>query len=196
MFFRFINLLAILAIFLVYSTANGQVSVDPVGFAVAIEQGEELETEIVLHNFTEEAVPYNVRIRKMNREEERQNGPRRDDPGETLAELELSYSYTVGLAWDAENEIMYAAHCVDARITGYQWNGEEIVDVPVDFVAQNIPGSSLVALALFENVFYTFYWGQSIIYRYDIEGNQLENINTQWNDGLTYGLGLARVSYL
>ena len=189
--FRFINILVILAVLILYSTASGQMSVDPVGFAVAIEQEDTLETEMILHNAGDEAVVYNVRIRNVNREDERRYGPRRDDPGETLLEIQLEYNYIVGLAWDAENEIMYASHTADARIAGYLWNGEEILDIPLDFAAQNIPANSLVGLAFFDNVFYTFYWGQSVIYRYDIEGNQLESINTQWNDELTYGLGLA-----
>ncbi len=188
---RLTSLSVILAVFSLILTAKAQVSVEPIGFAVAIEQEDTLETELIIHNPGEEAVPYSIRIRKMNREDEDQFGPRRDEPGETLAEIQLDYRYIVGLAWDAENQIMYAAHNAEARITGYLWNGEEILDVPVDFVTQNIPAGSLVALAFFENVFFTFYWGQSIIYRYDIEGNQLESINTQWNDDVTYGLGLA-----
>ena len=188
--FKFSCLLAILAVFLLYSATYGQVSIDRIGFATALQQEDVFETEINLHNAGDEAVPYNVRIRKVNREEERR-GPQRDEQGETLSEHELEYTYTAGLAWDAEEEIMYASHVADARIVGYRWNGEEIVEVTVDFVAENIIANMLVALAYHEGVLYTFYWSQFAIYRYDIEGNQLESIQTQWDDELTHGLGLA-----
>ncbi len=189
--FSFSYLLAILAVFLPYSATFGQVSVDRIGFATVLEQEAVYETEINLHNAGDEAVPFNVRIRKMNREEERRFGPRRDEQGETLSEHELEYPYTAGLAWDAEEEIMYGSHVTEARIVGYRWNGEEITEVTVDFVAEGIQANMLVALAYYEGVLHTFYWSQALIYRYDVEGNQLESIETQWDDELTYGLGLA-----
>ncbi len=181
-------ILLFLCLFVNYGMAD--VIIDPHGFAVPISEGDEIVTDITLTNNGDEDVTFDTRVRSVRREQDERLGPRRDNPGDIIQEVELNYLQSSGFAWDVENRIMYAAHTVDARITGYEWDGEEITDVPVDFVTNGIPAASLIALGYFEGVLYTVYWVQTLIYRYDTDGNQLESIVTQWDAGI-YGSGIT-----
>jgi len=75
-------LVAILALLLVNLTVTGEVTVEPVGIPEVIEAGEMIETEIVLTNYGNQDVNFEVDIEDIDLEEdEEQAGPRRDRRG-------------------------------------------------------------------------------------------------------------------
>ncbi|NQT34837.1 hypothetical protein HQ587_06585, partial [bacterium] len=72
-------LVAILALLLVNLTVTGEVTVEPVGIPEVIEAGEMIETEIVLTNYGDQDVSFEVDIEEIDLEDdEEQAGPRRD----------------------------------------------------------------------------------------------------------------------
>ena len=166
---------------MLFSTASGDVTVDPYGFAVQVEPEDELETEVILHNSGDDEVGYRIRWASVRREEEERRGPRRDDPGDVIQEIEVEHMGCLGIARDFENDIMWITHTligddglpVDGFFTGYRVAGNE-VEVVDDIHPNFIP----IAGGYYEGVFYSTVWGaNNNMIRYDLEGNNLGDID-------------------
>jgi hypothetical protein len=152
-----------------------QVSVDPFGFTVSLEQDAETDIELTLTNNNEEDVAFNINYQAISDEEERLIGPRRDEPGEILAEFRVGFFNTVGLAWDPENQLMWALAWSDGFLCAIDIeNGEEVV---------RINARSMLGLFYFDGVLYAGGYNNAVntIYRFDTEGNAIGNWRIQQN---------------
>lgn len=154
-------------------SASGEVTVDPVGFSVFIEQEDTLIAPITLMNSGEENVGFRARFLNVDREEELRIGPRRDDPGDLLNEVELDHHYTLGFSYDHENDIMWATHTIDARIAGYQFDGNEITETVADFATAANP----VSCGYLNGSIYCSNWQTGILQEYNSDGELLNSIN-------------------
>ena len=106
-------------------------------------------------------------------------GPRRDDPGDVVAEYELPEDYTEqqGIAWDPENGWIWGAnyrepcslYAIDPD------DGEMVVNIDI---GQGLQGIFYLEGVLFGGGSTPNPW---IIYRFDTEGNALENWNSPIN---------------
>ncbi len=157
-----------------------QITVDPLGFAVYAEAEDTLTTEFTLHNGGENEVVYDLRLRGGNNNVQRQGGPRRDDPGDEIQVVQLQHPGALGIARDFENDIMWVTHTIQENgavvngfLTGYEWDGREIGDVVADIRPQRFP----IGGTYHDGILYTTPWISTIIMRYDLEGNMLDDIN-------------------
>jgi hypothetical protein len=163
--------------------ASAAVTADPMGFAIFIEEGEEVAGDLILTNDGEEDIGYSFIYRKIRREEDQNRGPQRDDPGDVIQEINLDYNYCLGLSFDPENSVMWAVHSTSNRLVGYEWNGEEITETIADFNGGNQP----VGLGYYDGVLYTSPWQSGTVTRFNVDGVDLGNVDS----GLQGIMGLA-----
>ncbi|NQT35315.1 carboxypeptidase regulatory-like domain-containing protein, partial [bacterium] len=155
--------------FFCYGFAIAEITVEPLGFAVPVEEDGEAEVELVLSNSGEDDIAFSIDYELIVEEDDRQAGPRRDDPGDVLEEYEVQYDETIGLAWDDEHKWMWGIEYVQSHI--YAINPED-GDVEVNF-ATNL---RLVGLFFLDGVLHAggYYDNPHTIYRYDTEGEALD----------------------
>jgi len=99
-------------------------------------------------------------------------GPHRDDPGDILAEYEVPYPSTLGMAWDPDNGWMWGInHYRQPRL--YAINPED-GEVVADFQLER---SNVIGLFYLDGVLYIGGGDGTpgTIFRYDTDGNALEN---------------------
>jgi len=121
----------------------------------------------------------------VNREEEEEDGlrggPRRDDPGDVIQEIELEHDGVLGIARDFDNDIMWITHTLlgddglpfDAFFTGYRLAGNE-----VEVIDDIHPDQVAIAGGYHEGVFYSTVWGpNNNMIRYDLDGNNIGDID-------------------
>ncbi|MDP8238131.1 MAG: T9SS type A sorting domain-containing protein [Candidatus Hatepunaea meridiana] len=150
--------------FLCYSPANAEITVNPIGFAVSVEEDRETEVELVLENSADDEVLYQMRYRWLYDNGEERFMPRRDEPGEILQRIRVPYTHTIGLALDTENEWMWSLEWSQRRL--YAIDLEEY-EVQVN-VATNL---GLVGMFYLDGVLYAGgYAANGLIYRYDTDG--------------------------
>lgn len=70
-----------------YNSAFSEITVDPIGFTVSMEGGEEVEVEMVLSNSGDVDVAFKIKNELIIPDENRRGGPRRDDLGDEVASL-------------------------------------------------------------------------------------------------------------
>ncbi|MDP8237736.1 MAG: carboxypeptidase regulatory-like domain-containing protein [Candidatus Hatepunaea meridiana] len=163
------------------NNAVAEVTVDPFGLAVQIEAEDELDTEITLHNFGDDEVEYRIRWTNVRREEDDDDrvGPRRDEPGETLEEVELEHGGNLGMGFDHENRVMWVTHLDQGGgpgfITGYEWDGAEITDIINDFEVPNF----ILGGTYYDGVIYCTVWQRPAVVRYTVDGENLGDINVE-----------------
>ena len=159
--------------------AIGTITADPIGFGTYIEPGDEVVTEFVLINDADEDVEYSTRYMGVRREEEMQQGPRRDNPGDVLDEYECAHAGSFGFGQDFENDIMWVTHTIidpntglptEGFFTGYRDIGGEL-----EVVAEVQPNVPPLGGTYYDGVFYAAQWQNTYIIRYDLEGNDLGN---------------------
>ncbi|NQU05174.1 MAG: T9SS type A sorting domain-containing protein, partial [Calditrichaeota bacterium] len=179
---RFIRIaLMVIALVFTVNAAISEVTVDPTGIAVWLDEADDVvELEMTLSNSGEEDVAYRLRYFNVDREENERFGgnvgPRRDEPGETLDEVELEHAGILGMGFDHENGVMWVTHLNQAEppgyITGYEWNGAEITEVVNDFeVSQWILGGTY-----YDGVIYSGIWPNSFVTMFSTEGENLGNV--------------------
>ncbi|MBA7614199.1 hypothetical protein ES703_21462 [subsurface metagenome] len=104
------------------------------------------------------------------------------EPGDVLAEYEAPYNRPIGLAWDDEH--------------GWMW-GINHRDPPRLYAIDPVDGEVVIDVEAVNRLYGGFYldgvlfWSgyndnPNIIFRYDTEGNQLENLNSPINLGRTF----------
>ncbi|MFH0764864.1 MAG: carboxypeptidase-like regulatory domain-containing protein, partial [Calditrichota bacterium] len=173
-----------LLFFLIAVPGGAEVTVEPQGFAVWFEGNEDdpVEVPVIFTNGGEEDVGFNLRLQPVRREQERRlAGPRRDDPGDVIRELELAHPGILGIARDPENNVMWVTHTLmengvpnGGMFTCYRINGEE-----AEVVAEIVPGGVIYPLGgtYHNGVLYATVWQNAYIIRYDLAGNNLGNVN-------------------
>jgi len=160
------------------SPSLAEVLLNPHGFGVQIGEGEREEIPLTLHNNGEEDLAFKIRCRLAEAEQgrdDRRGGPRRDEFGEIIREVNVPYINTVGMAWDPENNWLWALAWSDSRLFAFNPENEQ---VEVSVQIRGILG-----------MFYrdgTLYCGgynnnANAIVRYDTRGQALGNINSPRN---------------
>ncbi len=157
-----------------------QVTVNPFGYAVYAEAEDTLSTEFSLHNGGENEVTYDIRLRGGNNNVRRLAGPRRDDPGDVLQEIELEHTGALGISRDFVNGTIWVTHTIivggqptEGFFTEYEWDGREVGDVLTDIRPEQPP----LGGTYFDGILYATVWQNPFIMRYDVEGNRLDNFN-------------------
>ncbi|NQT33961.1 hypothetical protein HQ587_02130 [bacterium] len=119
-----------------------QVTVDPFGITVGLDDGDEETVELTLTNQGETDLTFEISLAKPPEEEERrQPGPRRDDLGDIVEEINMEQRLWTGLAWvdplmwgvDYDGRLMVSLTGdreiedrvnVDGNFTGMCWDGD------------------------------------------------------------------------
>ena len=101
-------------------------------------------------------------------------GPRRDEPGDVLQTVDLAYTGPMGISRDPETNVMWVDHYTAGRVVGYQWDGEQITGQVADF---GVAGGSNVGGTVWNGVYYGAQFQGTLIYMYDLEGNQIATMN-------------------
>jgi len=172
---RIVLLIVFTSFFILFQgTAHSEVTVEPFGFAVSLEENAEHEVELVLSNSAEDEVAFSIDSELIEDEDNRGAGPRRDDPGEILQRIQTQYIHWIGMAWDPENEWLWGCNYTEQfRIIAYDPEDDEI-QISFD------PGRNLVGMFYSDGIIHAGGYNQSpnTIYRYDLEGNALENMRS------------------
>ena len=97
-----------------------------------------------------------------------ETGPRRDDPGDVIAEFEAPYEWTSGLAWDTENDWIWGLDYIANRLYAINpENGEVVVNFAIE-------GNNRIGLFYLDDMLWVGGFNtRRTIFRYDREGNQL-----------------------
>ena len=107
-------------------------------------------------------------------------GPKRDEPGEVRDEYEIPYTSITGLAWDPDNELIWGYANNYPRDQGAIFAFDPAQG---EVVAEYNAESKHSCLTYWEGLLYlqgNTRAGQTI-FVYDLEGNQVERINTPFN---------------
>ncbi len=163
---------ALIFIFICYGSGTAEIVVIPFGFTVSVEEEGEAEVELVLNNSGEEDVAFSIDYELLEDEEDRRAGPRRDDPGDILAEYDAPCA-TRCLAWDENDGWMWGLEY--DRLWAFDPENEEIV------VSRGL--NTYKGLFYLEGVLFTGGWDNNpwTIYRFDTECNALETWDSPIN---------------
>ena len=172
---------AVMLLLSIASSTLGEVTVDPIGFALGIEEDAEAEVELLLNNTGDSDVDFKIDVVLVEDEDGRRGGPRRDDLGDLIDEfdrpLDGRNGYLGGIAWDWENEWMWFTELETAnpaRVAAVDpANDYEVVE------QFNAPGQMMDA-AWCEGVLYVVNWSNNWLFRFDAEGENLGNLNFQF----------------
>ncbi len=161
--------------------ANAGVAVDPDGFSVFVEPEDTLETEITLTNAGEEALNFRTRFLSVNRQEEgMQRGPRRDDPGDVLEQIELDHPGALGIGRDYVTGDMWVCHTLldeNGFPNGGMYTGYHIEDGEWAAFAEIEPDLAPLGGCYYDGVLYGTSWQNMYVTRWDVEGNNLGNFD-------------------
>ncbi|MDP8238549.1 MAG: carboxypeptidase-like regulatory domain-containing protein, partial [Candidatus Hatepunaea meridiana] len=148
---------------------EASITVAPYGFTVSVEENQEAEVELVLSNSGEDEIAFSLDCELIEDEEERQVCPRRDDPGDVLADYNTPYHHWICLAWDPDRELMWGADYDASRLIA-------IDPEDGDIVANYQVAGRYVGMFYLEGVLYMGgYNANRFIFRYDTDGNALQN---------------------
>jgi len=148
----------------------GEVTVEPFGFAIAV--GEEIvETELILTNNSEDDGTYRIGCSLIVNEDGQQQGPRRDDLGDQIREVQVGGGWWTGLAWDGE------------RMWGVNYGNRNMVAVDleedeVEQIAQLNFGAPM-GMTWDGGAFWVGDYTNGGIHYVDVEGNVIREIRSQ-----------------
>jgi len=111
-------LIAAFMLLLLQVPATGQVTVDPMGIAAAIEIDDSLTVEVTLANGGEDDVAFSIGFDLIVDEEDRRGGPRRDDLGDVIETYEVGEGLWYGLGWDGERMVSETSSGTDGSPDG------------------------------------------------------------------------------
>jgi len=166
-----LNSIFLIILLLSFSTASAQISIIPHGTGVSMEQNDEVDTELILINDYEDPVAFSIDY-DLIEDEERRNGPRRDDPGELLGQFQSPINNIGGMAFDGE--LLWACSYGSDRLVAMTLEGEEVHNVGInqDPLSMTFDGELL----------WCSQWNSGAIHRYDLEGNRVDQFNMNFNE--------------
>ncbi len=107
----------------------------------------------------------------------------RDDPGDQLFQFDLRHQWIGGFDWDPDNNTMWVGSYSPNWIHSYVYDGNG--NVEVDFDRQLNRNS--MAMGYMDGIVYTNEWSNRTIYRYDTDGNNIGNVNSDCDEIMDYG---------
>ncbi|MBT3231444.1 MAG: T9SS type A sorting domain-containing protein [Calditrichaeota bacterium] len=153
------------------STASAQISVIPNGIGVSLDENDEGGTELILINDYEDAETFSIDYDLIEDDEDRRNGPQRDEPGELLREFESPLINVGGMCFDGE--LLWGGDYGNNRIAAVTLEGEEILN----FVSNNNP----LSMTFDGEIIWASNWSTAEIYTYDLEGERIDQFNVGFN---------------
>ena len=175
---RQIIVLTIFVSLAITGPAYSEITVEPFGFAISVEENGEANVELQLSNSSEDEVGFNIDYELVADEDERRGGPRRDDLGDILHEFDVpnggANQQKVGVAWDWGNEWMWISNNPNSSVVA--------VDPNNDYeVAREIDIENPWNVTCLYGHLYVISSGLNLIHHYDTEGENLGNINVGFN---------------
>ncbi len=163
------------------------VTVEPIGFAVTLGNEEEVESTLTLTNNFDAEIAYEIDFDIIDPDDERM-GPNRDDLGDVIGEFECHIAggaYKNG-CWDNDNELFWVQQYSPGYICA-------AFDPNNDFeeVTRFRTGDLAMDLAYYDGIIYVMWIWNPILYRYDVEGNNLGNLQLQGHNGIN-GIAVDR----
>ncbi|NQU05346.1 MAG: hypothetical protein HQ568_04570, partial [Calditrichaeota bacterium] len=160
------------------SSVTAEVTVEPFGFAVSLEENGETEVELTLSNSGEDDVAFSIKYELLIEEDERRAGPRRDDLGDVLREFDLPFNRTDGMVWDGDN--LWACSYGDSRYCCFDEDFEVISNFQT---AGQVVGMTWDAV---DGVFWMGQWNTRNVFMYDRDGNRVDTFQMPVNSNGGY----------
>jgi len=165
------------ALFFLFSLSLfAQVGVEPFGFGVTTEE-DELEIELELFNLGEDDVEFKIKYDFVDEDEENR-GPRRDDLGDRVRELNVGGNNWFGLAWDGE--LLWGVNHSNDQMIGVNMEGDVVNQAQLN-QGFNMP----IGMCYDGEAFWACSWSDGPIHRIDEEGAVLSTIQGDWAGGPT-----------
>ena len=162
--------------FLLVNPLFGQISVDPEEFAFDnTPTGVIFIEEITLTNDGDAEIGFTAEIETDLRN--RNLGPRRDNPGDLLAQYQSAIQEIGGMAFDGE--LMWGSSYSSNQMAAMTLDGQQVRTVNIN--------NSPISLGFDGELFWASQWSDNQIYLYDLEGNRVDQFNL--NFGQIGGIG-------
>jgi len=156
------------------SSSIAEVTVDPFGFALSIDGGDEAEVNLIFTNDGESDIAFSIDNELLDEEDNRQAGPCRDDLGDVIDEFVppggADRHYNIGMAWDADNNWMWNNDFHAGRI--YALDPANDYEAAREFAVQ----ARCMGTALLNGHLYMVVDPQRYLTHYDTDGDNLGNI--------------------
>ena len=150
---------------LFFVSAVAEITVEPFGFTVSVEEDGEADVELILINSGEDDVAFSIEYELIVDEDDRRIGPRRDDLGDVLRRFDLPFNRTDGMVWDGDN--LWACSYGDSRYCCFNEDFEVISNFQT---AGQVVGMTFDAV---DGVFWMGQWNTRNVFLYDREGNRV-----------------------
>ncbi|MDP8240271.1 MAG: carboxypeptidase regulatory-like domain-containing protein, partial [Candidatus Hatepunaea meridiana] len=151
-------------------TTYAEITIEPFGFAISIEENDETNVELVLRNSGEDDVGFSISDYIIEDENDRQAGPRRDDLGDRIATFEAGGGWWTGLAWDGE------------RMWGVNHDSRNMIAIDMDGEVEDIAQlnfSNPMGMCWDGEAFWVCSSSTELIYRIDTNGEILRSFNPE-----------------
>ncbi|NQT33706.1 hypothetical protein HQ587_00840, partial [bacterium] len=155
--------------FFCYGSVIAEITVEPIGLMEFIEADDTLTVELTLFNSGEVDVAFDIDLEEIEDEEERQGGPRRDDPGDVLDEFQMprapGQSPTYAKNWDTGMMLL----------STYQGFIDIVDPEELEVIESFQPGiGNLGDCCWNDGIYYVSIGGQNRIARYDNDMERLD----------------------
>jgi len=165
----FSSILLAILIGLSVNTSIADVSVDPFGFAAAVELDEESNVDLSLINESNEEVGFSFDYRLIIEEDDNRFGPRRDDLGDEIRAINGPDGNWFGIAWDGE--WIWGLSYADSRMVAFNEEGEQVANFRAEI-------QSSTGLTWDGEGFWTGASNNQLV-RFDRQGNTIGSFNVQ-----------------
>ncbi|MDP8241351.1 MAG: carboxypeptidase-like regulatory domain-containing protein, partial [Candidatus Hatepunaea meridiana] len=155
--------------FFCYGSIIAEVSVEPFGFAVSVEEDAEAEVELVLSNGGEDNIAFCIDYELIEDEDDNRAGPRRDDLGDHIGGFDSPGGNWFGITWDGE--LIWALSYAENRMIGIDMDGEIAEDLNANI-------QSCTGLAWDGEAFWMGSSGHELV-RIDREGDRIAGFRVQ-----------------
>ncbi|MDP8238870.1 MAG: carboxypeptidase-like regulatory domain-containing protein, partial [Candidatus Hatepunaea meridiana] len=174
-----------LILIFLFTTAYGEVTVSPLGFACALDADDEINRELILRNTGDEEVGFTIDFDYIRRDDQHNRGPRRDDPGDVLATYQAPYSNTGDMAYDGN--LVWGVSYQHSRL--FALNPED-GEIEIDIATQNRP----LAMTFDGEYIWCSIYTTPTIQLFDLEGELVRNFDLNINR--TFSMGSDREDYI
>ncbi|MBM3327739.1 MAG: hypothetical protein FJY65_12370, partial [Calditrichaeota bacterium] len=171
-----VAVIGLLVLFILTSQALAYVTLEPYGFAVRLNAGQRTTVEMTLSNDANRAVLFQASAELIGN---RQGGPQRDNLGDVIRRINLPNANWFGSAW-ANDMIWVISHANPGQVFAYDMQGQQRVNFQVQ-----LQQGMAIGLAWNGQSFWTAGWNQGPLTNFDVRGNVIRTVNTQWDNGPT-----------
>ena len=148
-------------------TSMSQITVMPHGICVSMDDNDAVDSELILINDYEEPITFSIDYHLISNEEERRQGPQRDEPGEIIRQFYSPLYNMGGMAFDGE--LLWGSSQTTNQLCAMTLEGEEVMVVDINDQPKT--------LAFDGELLWCSEWGGSNMFIYDLEGEQIDQFN-------------------